>query len=151
MPGIHKTRYWIIVASKEHVQNGIQAGFAQACHGKAAPLKRMSVGDGVLYYSPTVTFRGQDKCQAFTAIGRVIGESVYLYDMGGGFIPNRRDVEYFASEEVPIRPLIPFLTFIENKQRWGYLFRFGFFEIPQVDFDLIAGHMMPERVFYDGS
>lgn len=40
-----------------------------------------------------------------------------------------------------IRPLIDQLSFIEDKQRWGYLFRFGFFEIKQPDFELIARNM----------
>lgn len=139
-------RYWIIVASKNHVQNGVRAGIAQANHGKAAPLKRMRVGDGVLYYSPKIEFSGNEKLQAFTAIGKVVGDTIYPFDMGGGFVPYRRDVEYFDCLEVPIQPLIPALTFIQDKKSWGTMFRFGFFEIPKVDFDLIAQQMLPEKV-----
>ena len=142
---MNENHYWVIVASKSHVQNGVAAGIAQANHGKAAPLKRMQVGDGVLYYSPTIEFRGTEKCQAFTALGKVVGETVYQFDLGDGFVPYRRKVEYFLGVDVPIQPLIPALTFIQNKQSWGYLFRFGFFEIPRVDFDLIAGLMLPDR------
>ncbi len=139
-------RYWVIVASKNHVMNGVRWGVAQANHGKAAPLKRMQVGDGVLYYSPKLEFEGNEKLQAFTAIGRVTGEAVYQFDMGGGFVPYRRDVKYMDCVDAPIQPLIPALTFIENKTSWGYLFRFGFFEIPKVDFDLIASQMLTEKV-----
>ena len=139
-------RYWVIVASKNHVMNGVRWGIAQANHGKAAPLKRMQVGDGVLYYSPKLEFEGNEKLQAFTAIGRVMGEAVYQFDMGGGFVPYRRDVKYMDCVDAPIQPLIPALTFIENKTSWGYLFRFGFFEIPKVDFDLIASQMLTEKV-----
>jgi hypothetical protein len=39
------TKYWIIVASKDHVKTGQAEGIAQACHGKASPLKRMRKGD----------------------------------------------------------------------------------------------------------
>ena len=138
------TRYWVIVASKNHVMRGVQAGIAQANHGKAAPLKRMNVGDGVLYYSPRYEFEGNEKLQAFTAIGHVAEETVYQFDMGGGFIPFRRDVKYLNCVDVPILPLIPQLTFIENKSSWGYTFRFGFFEIPKIDFDLIANQMTTE-------
>ena len=134
-------RYWVIVASKNHVQNGLRAGIAQANHGKAAPLKRMQIGDGILYYSPKVEFEGSEKLQAFTAIGQVTGSEVYQFDMGGGFIPFRRDVKYFECQDAPIQELIPALSFIENKQSWGYHFRFGFFEIPKADFDLIADKM----------
>ena len=135
-------RYWVIVASKEHVQYGVSVGIAQANHGKAAPLKRMQVGDGILYYSPKVTFAGSEKLQAFTAIGQVKGDAVYQFDMGGGFVPFRRDVSYFECREAPILPLIPALSFIENKQSWGYVFRFGFFEIQKVDYDLISQQML---------
>ncbi len=139
-------RCWVIVASKNHVMRGVQAGIAQANHGKAAPLKRMNVGDGVLYYSPKLEFEGNEKLQAFTAIGHVVGEDVYQFDMGGGFVPFRRDVKYINCVDVPIQPLIPHLTFIENKSSWGYLFRFGFFEIPKADFDLIASQMTTEKI-----
>lgn len=139
-------RYWVIVASKNHVMRGVQAGIAQANHGKAAPLKRMNVGDGVLYYSPKLEFEGNEKLQAFTAIGHVVGEDVYQFDMGGGFVPFRRDVKYINCVDVPIQPLIPALTFIDNKSSWGYLFRFGFFEIPKADFDLIASQMTTEKI-----
>lgn len=44
-------KYWIIVASKDHVKTGMEQGFAQACHGKASPLKRMENDDFVIYYS----------------------------------------------------------------------------------------------------
>jgi len=138
-------RCWVIVVSKEHIQRGIEGGFVQANHGKAAPLKRMSVGDWVLIYSPKVEFKGSDKLQAFTGIGRVTGEAVYPFDMGDGFVPYRRDVEFLDSVETPIAPLVPTLTFIRDKQKWGYLFRFGFFEIPLIDLETIAGQMLPKR------
>jgi hypothetical protein len=35
-------KYWIGVASYEHVQRGIKGGFAQVCHGKISTLKHMS-------------------------------------------------------------------------------------------------------------
>jgi hypothetical protein len=140
-----EARYWIIVASKNHVLRGVQGGFAQANHGKSAPLKRMQVGDGVLYYSPKLEFEGNDKLQAFTALGQVTGEEVYPFDMGGGFIPHRRDVQYLPCHDLPIQPLVPALTFIQNKSSWGYVFRYGFFEIPKTDFDLIAGQMLKEK------
>jgi len=145
---MNESRYWVVVVSKDHIQNGIRAGIIQANHGKSAPLKRMQVGDGLLCYSPKVEFGGNEKLQAFTAIGRVTGGEVYQYNMGNGFIPYRRDVEYFDGVEVPIQSLVPALTFIKNKQSWGYLFRFGFFEIPQVDFDLIASQMLTKKVAY---
>lgn len=139
------SKYWVTVVSKDHVAKGMAGGFMQATHGKSAPLKRMQVGDGVLYYSPKVEFSGNEKLQAFTAIAQVIGQDVYQHDMGGGFVPFRRDVRYLACVDFPIQPLIPALTFIQDKASWGYMFRFGFFEIPHVDFDLIAGQMLLQK------
>ncbi|KXK15127.1 MAG: hypothetical protein UZ14_CFX002000838 [Chloroflexi bacterium OLB14] len=143
---MNESRYWVIVASRNHIMLGVQAGVAQSNHGKAAPLKRMRVGDGFLCYSPKHKFEGNEKLQAFTAIGQVSGETVYQFDMGGGFVPYRRDVKYMDCIITPIQPLIPHLTFIENKKSWGYMFRFGFFEIPKNDFDLIASQMLTEKI-----
>ena len=142
---MNENRYWVIVASKNHAMRGVQAGVAQANHGKAAPLKRIQVDDGVLYYSPKLEFEGNEKLQAFTAIGHVVGEAIYQFDMGEGFIPYRRDVKYLSCNALPIQPLVPNLTFIKNKSSWGYVFRYGFFEIPKADFNLIASKMLKEK------
>lgn len=131
-------RYWIIVASRDHVQAGVSGGFAQACHGKAGPLKRMHAGDGVIYYSSKAVFGTNEKCQHFTAIGEVMDEVVWQADMGAGFLPFRRNIRFFPGQEVSILPLIPTLSFISDKQRWGGVFRFGMVQIPQADYQRIA-------------
>lgn len=134
-------RYWIIVASRDHVLNGVAGGFAQACHGKASPLNRMSAGDGVIYYSSKEHFGQAGPCQRFTAIGCVKDEPIYTHDMGDGFVPTRRDVTFEPCAETPIQPLIDQLAFIKDKQHWGAPFRFGFLEVPESDFELIAAKM----------
>jgi len=145
-------KYWLVVASKNHVERGVEGGFMQAGHGKSAPLKRMKPGDGVVYYSPKLELGGDEKCQAFTAIGKVAEGPIYECDMGNGFVPSRRDAEFYACEMAPIQPLIVELTFIQDKVNWGYIFRYGFFEIPESDFDLIASRMrVAERTRGDAS
>ena len=139
---LESAKYWIIVVSKDHVLIGVQGGFAQACHGKSAPLKRLRVGDWVLYYSPKLEFRVNKKCQAFTAIGKVTGNTVYPFKMDNGFVPFRRDVEFLNCTEVSILPLISNLTFIQDKTNWGYIFRLGLFEIQKDDFYLISSQML---------
>jgi predicted RNA-binding protein len=135
-------RYWVGVASRDHLLRGVQGGFAQLSHGKRAPLQRMRTGDWLVYYSPRESRNGGELLQAFTALGRVVGEEVYQFDMGGGFVPFRRDVAYLLTkEEAPIRPLIDRLSFIRNKERWGQAFRSGHFEIHRADFELIASAM----------
>ena len=135
-------RYWIAVASKDHVMTGVEHGFMQANHGKRSPLRRVSPGDWVIYYSSKLVYGEKTACQAFTAIGQVKEGEIYTFDMGNGFVPARRDVDFYDCEEVPIRPLIPHLNFIQDKQRWGYMFRFGFFEIFADDYQLIANEML---------
>lgn len=132
-------RYWIAVASAEHARRG-KAGFMQVNHGKAAPLRRISPGDGVVYYSPTETFRGKDKLQAFTLIGRVKPGEIYQGEMGG-WTAYRRDVDYVNADEAPIAPLLDRLEFTQGKANWGYKMRFGLFEISAHDFGIIADAM----------
>ncbi|GGY64502.1 UPF0310 protein YdcG [Cellvibrio zantedeschiae] len=141
-------RYWVGVASKEHVARGVAGGFCQLCHGKAHPLKRMERGDWIIYYSPKVSYSPDAIaetdviCQQFTAIGRVVGNDVYPFEMAPGFIPFRRDIDFLPAQPADIRPLINQLAFIQNKSRWGYAFRFGHIEISQADFELISAKML---------
>lgn len=135
------SRYWIGVASQEHVQRGVKCGFAQVCHGKISTLKHMSEGDWIIYYSPTYTFGGKDVCRCFTAIGTIDKGEPYTFEMSKDFIPWRRNVTFLQSKEVPIEPLLEKLSFIKDKKRWGFPFRRGSFEIPRQDFELIAKSM----------
>jgi hypothetical protein len=135
-------KHWIAVASAEHVRRGRAGGFMQVCHGKAAPLRRMKPGDGVVYYSPAETFRGSDRLRAFTAIGRVGDSEPYTCDMGGGFIPFRRDVTWMSGAETPIEPLLPILDLSTDRRNWGYQLRFGLVEISTRDFHLIEAAMV---------
>lgn len=105
------SRNWVAVASAEHVRIGRSNGFMQVSHGKAAPLRRIHPGDGIVYYSPTNALGGKDKLQSFTAIGIVKDGAPYQVDMGGGFCPFRRDVNWHTAEEAPIKPLIGSLQF----------------------------------------
>jgi hypothetical protein len=135
-------RAWVGVVSRAHVQRGVLGGFAQACHGKRAPLDEMRDGDTLVYYSPTTEFRGGDPLRAFTALAVVLGEGSYPFDMGGGFVPFRRNVAYAAClREVPIKELAPRLHFVQNHPSWGMLARRGHFEIDRHDLDLIATAM----------
>jgi predicted RNA-binding protein len=143
-------KYWIIVASKDHVQRGLAGGFIQANHGKATPLKRMQAGDWVIFYSPKLEYDKPEKCQCFTAIVRVVEDDVYQQDMGGGFVPFRRKVQFLPSNDVSILSLINDLTFIKDKTHWGAPFRFGTLQIPEEDFQLIAEKMVEDQSLLKG-
>lgn len=134
-------RYWINTVSRNHVQVGVESGFAQADHGKNTRLKRLNKGDWLVFYSPRTELRGGEALQTFTAIGRVADEEPYQVEMTPQFHPWRRKVNFCKAEEAPVRPLIDDLDFIPNKKRWGYPFRRGLFEIEREDFGKIAKAM----------
>jgi hypothetical protein len=134
-------RYWIGVVSKSHVKLGVAGGFAQVCHGKSAPLKRMKQGDWFIYYSSRTDLNLGEPLQAFTAIGQVIDSLVYEFAMSESFVPYRRNIKYTSCKEVPIRNLLDHLSFTKGKQNWGYPFRLGHFEINREDFLTIAQAM----------
>ena len=144
-------------------------GYMQVCHGKLAPIRRVQPGDRVAYYAPTITMGGRDTCQSFVSIGVVLAGQPYAFrdagppqgakapsggsaahsvasvgatfDLGGGFVPYRRDVAYIAAQEAPILPMLDEFEFVENRQRWGYKFRFGLFDVSDHDMRLIATAM----------
>jgi EVE domain len=138
------TKHWIAVASAEHVRRGRQAGFMQVNHGKAAPLRRVKPGDGIVYYSPSTMLGEKDGLQSFTAIGTVREGDPYQGEMGGGFMPFRRDVDWAKAKEALIKPLLEQLDFTKGKSNWGYQLRFGLFEIDEHDFRLIVEAMGAE-------
>jgi hypothetical protein len=137
---------WIAVASADHVWRGRAAGFMQVSHGKASPLRRIRPGDRVAYYSPTVAFRGPDKCRAFTSLGIVREGQPYEGDMGGGFHPFRRDVAWLETHDAPIEPLLATLEFAAGKRNWGYQLRFGLFPVSDHDMQAIAAAMGVARL-----
>lgn len=142
------TRYWLTVASAAHVRRGRAEGFMQVNHGKAAPLRRIKPGDGVVYYSPSTVLGEKDGLRSFTAIGRVrIGEP-YQGDMGDGFQPFRRDVAWEPSHETPIMPLLDRLELTAGKPNWGYQLRFGLVELGEDDFRLVGGAMGVPEIRY---
>lgn len=136
------TRAWVGVVSRSHVMRGVEGNFAQMCHGKRLPLERMGVGDWFVYYSPKTDMHEGEPLRAFTALGRVHGERTVLFDMGGGFVPHRREVRFErAAREVSLASLGERLDFIRNNPHWGMLARRGHFEISLEDLRTIATAM----------
>lgn len=142
-----RPRAWVGVVSRAHVHRGVEGGFAQLCHGKRGPLARMASGDWLVYYSPTTELGDGTPLRAFTALGRVSGDQVYTFDMGGGFVPYRRDIAYERIlREAPIEELASKLRFVRDNPRWGMLARRGHFEIDLHDLALIAGELGVEQL-----
>jgi hypothetical protein len=132
------------VALKNNRQKAIAGNFMQVCHGITHLLKRLSINAWVIYYSSKSKF-GNAKISNFKCDRRIVDESVYPYDMGNGFVPFRRNVDFFDCCEVTILPLIPNLPLKKNKRNWGYIFRFEFLEIQHPHFEIISSLMLPEQ------
>jgi len=130
---------WLGVVSRAHVQKGVAGGFAQLCHGKAQPLRRMRRGDWLVYYSPVVEMGGA-VLRAFTAIGEVEGDEIYPYDMGGGFVPFRRNVRYADAREVALEAIKDELKLCAGSG-WGMALRRGHLPLEAADFATIAAAM----------
>lgn len=101
----------------------------------------MQRDDFIVYYSPTEQFQEKEKCQKFTAIGKVSSGEPYQFEMSKDFIPWRKNVHFFEAKEASIIPMIDMLSFIRDKKRWGFPFRWGCFSVPHSDFQLIASSM----------
>jgi EVE domain len=130
---------WLGVVSRSHVERGIAGGFAQVCHGKEAPLKRMKAGDTFIYYSPTIEMNGAP-LQAFTAFGCVQDDEVFQFDMGGGFVPFRRRIAYVPAKEVALNTLRGQLELCASPN-WGMALRRGMLLLSASDADTIGGAM----------
>src|SRR5712671_1945813 len=134
-------RFWIGVASRDHVNVGVKGGFIQLNHGKRAALRRLKAGDGVIMYSPRTAYPDGEPLQAFTAIGTVVTGEVYQVEVTPDLRPHRVDVQFVPSKEAHIKPLVEHLSVITSKSHWGAAFRFGLTEVPASDFTLIAERM----------
>jgi len=123
---------WLVVACADHVARGQAEGFVQACHGKAAPLRRMAPGDWVICYSPSQAFRGQDGLRSFTALGRITEGEPYLADMGNGFVPWRRNVNWMEGTAQPLKALADQLELTQSPS-WGWRLRQGHLPLSEAD------------------
>jgi hypothetical protein len=134
-------RFWIGVASHEHVQRGVELGIAQFNHGKRAPAARMHQGDWLIYYSPRTRSPSGAPLQAFTAVGQITSEAPDQVTLPDGFQPFRHTVRYLPCRPVPIQEVLEELTFLPDKQHWGARFRFGHLAVSRTDFQRLARAM----------
>ncbi|MFK7824516.1 MAG: EVE domain-containing protein [Oligoflexales bacterium] len=137
-------RYWIGVVSEEHVRVAQAEGFAQFCHGKIWPVKKLDMGDWIIYYSPKIRMNHPEPCKSFTAIGEVIDNIPYQIEQFPGFDPYRRNIRYCNTKNVPIQEMMDCLEFIKKTPNWGLTIRRGFFEISASDFSIISKRMVIE-------
>jgi hypothetical protein len=135
------TQYWVGVASRDHVVAAVRGGFCQVNYGKEAPVKRLRLGDRLVYYSPKTRMRAGDPLQAFTAIGEIADKEPHRVRVSDTFQPFRRQVRYQDSREAPLHPLLGRLTFSTASEAWGQVLRRGFFAIEHDDYLAIVQEM----------
>ncbi|WP_321383538.1 EVE domain-containing protein [uncultured Enterococcus sp.] len=132
-------KFWIGVASKEHVEIGVEGGFAQLCHGKCAPLNRMKAGDWLIYYAPKVSMQTNQPYQKFMAVGQVLEGEAYLFEMYPGFISYRKNVSFQkVTSPLSLEGISKFPIWQDYRSK----LRFGHFEISEELFELIAFSMV---------
>jgi hypothetical protein len=130
-------KYWITVATTEHVNRGLAKSYLQIGHGKRAPLARLKANDWVIFYSPKVSLSDKTPVEAFTAIGQVTDDEITQAKVTPEFEPYRRKFDYHTSARTDIKPLVKELKFLPDKQNWQYILRHGLIGISKDDFNLI--------------
>lgn len=141
-------KYYIIVASKDHVEKGKKEGFAQAGHSKKTQLEKLKKGDWVIYHLSKDKYINGKAFQKFTAIGEIMDEVPFQISINQDFKPWRRIVNFHPEKEIDIKPLLDNLAFINNRRKWGLHLMSGFVEIGKVDFELIAKKMLPDETIH---
>lgn len=106
-----------------------------ANHGKRAPLARMSVGDGVLIYSPTTSYPAGAPLRAITIVGEVTGAEPEPSDViTGGY---RRAARLREIDPLPLSRVREHLPTSR--------LRFGFVELAAADAEAIWAMVTSER------
>jgi hypothetical protein len=101
----------------------------------------MSRGDLIAFYSPRTDYPNGAPLQNFTAIGRVADDEPFQVEMSPDFHPWRRRVEFLKTTDADARALVDNLSFVKDKQRCGFPFRRGLFEVSKEDFEVIRQAM----------
>jgi hypothetical protein len=131
-------RFWVGVASREHVLAAVRGGFCQLSHGKEAPVRRLHMGDSIVFYPPRERMVGGESVQAFTAAGRIVDAVPYQVEQSKDFRPFRRKTEYFKSKDASIHPLLEELSFTKGRSSWGAALRVGILQMKCEDYMNIA-------------
>jgi hypothetical protein len=101
------SRYWVGVASSDHVAQAVQGQFVQLGHCKLAPLRRLNAGDLIVYYSPKTALKDGTPLRAFTAIGRIAESEVYQVRQVLGSASHRRHAVFRKrARAAAIKPLL---------------------------------------------
>ncbi|NSX53257.1 EVE domain-containing protein [Parasulfitobacter algicola] len=140
------TRYWIGVADKSYVTAAVTENICLFSGGQKAVIQNMNSGDGVIYYSPKQSHSG-GALQCFTALGQVVGDTVYYKDDWPDhpkFKAWVRTCSYEKTGDTAVQSVLDRLEFIIDTTDWGVSFEQAQFEISENDFNMLAKAMRSE-------
>ncbi len=137
-------KYWIGVASLNHILRGAELGLFGIGHGQRQPLEQMAPGDNIVFYAPKIDHTKTGKAniyQKFKGFGTLLDQPIFSEEIAGTCVFRRRILFEGIEQSAPIQPLIDQLDFIPNKAKWGFPLMRGYVQISQSDWDLIVSHL----------
>ena len=137
-------KYWLVVTSPENFKiDREKLGFNM----QGIPLRyrkqvqSMNVGDRVVYYIMTL--------QRFGATATITGDYIEQHtklwsnddEMWPARRPSKPDLVLQDDEFIDAKKLVPDLSYIQKKERWGVYFQGSIRQMPEEDFRLIESEM----------
>jgi predicted RNA-binding protein len=136
--------YWLVVTSPENFKvdrESLGFKFQGLPSRYRKSVQKMQISDKVVYYIMTL--------QKFGATATITGD--YLEDYSKIWInddemwparrPSEPDLVLQDDELIDAKKLVPHLTFIENKEKWGVYLQGSIRQIPEEDFRFIESEM----------
>lgn len=139
-----KQHYWLVVTSPanfKHDREVLKFTTQGLPYRYRKTVQRMKPEDRVIYYLV--------RSQKFGATATITGEYYHAEDKlwmedeerWPSRCPSKPDIILDDEELLDAKKLIPDLTFVKNKERWGAHFQGSIKEIPEEDFKLIESEM----------
>jgi predicted RNA-binding protein len=136
--------YWLVVTSPENFKidrERLRFKFQGLPLRYRKSVQKMQINDKVVYYIMTL--------QKFGATASIIGDYVEDYskiwinddEMWPARRPSEADLVLQDDELIDAKKLVPHLTFIENKEKWGVYLQGSIRQIPEEDFRFIESEM----------
>jgi predicted RNA-binding protein len=137
-------KYWLVVTSPKnfrHDREILNFKMQGIPYRYRKTVQNMQIGDRIVYYVMTL--------QKFGAITSVSGDYIEDHskmwtdddEMWPSRRPTKPEIVLQDDELIDTKKLVPNLSFIENKNKWGVYFQGSMREIPEEDFRFIESEM----------
>lgn len=131
-------RYWIGVASTDHVDAAVEKSVFGFGPGHHADADRPAKGDWIAYYSPTTGGDDGEPVRRITAVARLEDEASQEGDADGDAPTWTRKAHYYHHDTADIYDLLPRFSFIKDQAHWGVHFHRSLLEVTKDDMAAIA-------------